>query len=65
MSVAKELGGLEGLFTRLDLRFRGRKVPLNPFDKTMTVFSSKPSQIVSEEFVEPEQKQGGQGRSDR
>jgi len=61
MSVGKELAGLEGLFIRLDLRFRRgqKKVPINPFDETTEVFSSKPTQVVSDEFKPKEREPEG------
>lgn len=64
MGVSKELAGLETLFPRLRLRFQGGQISLNPFDKRTKVFGV-PTQIVSDEFVEPESNHIGQGRSDR
>ena len=58
MCFRKELAGLERLFMRFDLRFRQghRNVSLNPFDKSLSVFSSKQAVILSDEFVEQEPK---------
>jgi len=65
LCAGKELTGLERFFRRLGLRFRhgNKDVPLNPFDKTI-VFS-KPTQIVSDEFVEPEPNHLGQRNSEK
>ena len=66
----KELVGLDSFFMRLNLRFRqGQKnVSLNPFDKTrvfLTPIQIVTIQIVSDEFVESEQNQLGQGNSEK
>jgi len=67
MCAGKELEGLERFFRRVDLRFQKgqRNVPLNPLDKGLTAFSSKITQAVSEEFIEPEPNQGDQGASEK
>lgn len=53
----KESAGLERFFMRLNMRFRqGQKsVSLNPLDEGLRAFS-KPTVIVSDEFVAPESK---------
>lgn len=54
MMAGKDLPGLEGMFFRLDLRFRQgqNQVSVNPFDKKTKVASS--TLIFSDEFVAPE-----------
>jgi hypothetical protein len=54
MKISKELAGLEKLFQRLDLRFRlgQSSVSVNPFEKH--IFFGTYTEIVSDEFVEPE-----------
>jgi len=53
----KILTGLNGLLRRFELNFGSTRssISLNPFDKTSTVFEI-PREVVSDEFVEPEQK---------
>ena len=65
MKISKELAGLEKLFQRLDLRFRlgQSSVSLNPFEKH--IFFGKYTEIVSDEFVEPEQKGEDKGGSEK
>jgi len=60
------LNGPAALLTRFELRFlRGQKrVPANPFDKSVTVFGNRFS-ITSDEFVEPEPKLESQGNSEK
>jgi hypothetical protein len=62
----KESAGLERLFMRLNMRFRqGQKgVSLNPLDKGLRAFS-KPTVIVSDEFVEPGSNHMDQGASQK
>jgi len=55
MQAHKELkAGLAGLFDRFEMRFRfGMKsVSVNPFRKTGRVFS-RPTELLSQEFIEP------------
>lgn len=63
MQAHKELkAGLAGLLDRFEMRFRfGMKsVSVNPFRKTGRVFS-RPTELVSQEFIEPDSNQLGQG----
>jgi len=60
VGVSKELPALEGLFRRLDLRFRRgvKGIPLNPFNKSSRLrLYSKEAPTVSEEFIEPQANQ--------
>lgn len=56
INVLKELKGLNTFIKRAELKFRGTgiNIPLNPFDKSSRFFAL-PEEVVSEEFVEPEQ----------
>jgi hypothetical protein len=55
MQAHKELkAGLVGLFERFEMRFRFgvKSVSVNPFRKTGRVFS-RPTELLSQEFIEP------------
>jgi len=68
VGVSKELPALEGLFRRLDLRFRRgvKGIPLNPFNKSSRLrLYSKEAPTVSEEFIEPDSNPVSQGNSER
>jgi hypothetical protein len=56
INAQPELKGLNGFIRRAELKVgrKVRNVTLNPFDKNSAVFGL-PEEVVSEEFVEPEQ----------
>jgi hypothetical protein len=54
MVANRGLTGLSGFFRRLRLWLQGSQVSLNPFDKKPV--GSNRTQILSEEFIEPEPK---------
>lgn len=66
LRAQKILTSLNGFIRRLklNLRFGHPHVSLNPFDKTITVFGND-TQIVSDEFVEPEPNPVVKGASDK
>jgi len=66
LHALRERGQLEGLLVRFRLRaFEGQKfVSVNPFDKSVSFFA-KPTPILSDEFVEQEEKSGNEGNSEK